>query len=75
MWAQTRVDSGEEPPWTFHKLKLLAELSAELAEGLQAGVAYAPGQKDENAERASENVIKLDVFRRPDEDPSSILPA
>jgi len=42
-WAQARIETGEEPPWTYHKLKKLAELARELAEGLDASMTYAPG--------------------------------
>ncbi len=73
-WAQARVDSGEEPPWTYHKLKQLAELAQELAAGLEAGVAYAPGMDmDEAVQQVSDNIVK---FERPTvPEPPTNLPA
>lgn len=74
-WAQSRVDSGEEPPWTFHKLKLLAELARELSEGLDASQAYTPGLNDDEQISAEtfENVVR---FERPAvEPPTTNLPA
>jgi len=64
-WAQSRVASGEEPPWTFHKLKLLADLTAELAEGLEAGVAYAPGLGAKSGETCEtfENIVDMQSYR------------
>lgn len=58
-WAQSRVASGEEPPWTFHKLKTLAEISMELAEGMSATVAFEPKE-------APDNVVPLVRPKRPD---------
>lgn len=68
-WARARVASGEEPPWTFHKLKQLAALTEEFAEGFESSVQYTPGlETDESAPatqavQASENIISLERFR------------
>lgn len=43
-WARARVVSGEEPPWTFQKLKSLNEICAELAAGMSATSASFPVQ-------------------------------
>ncbi len=43
-WARSRVVSGEEPPWTFQKLKHLNEICAELAAGMAATSASFPAQ-------------------------------
>jgi len=64
-WARRRVDSGEEPPWTYHKLKQLAELVQEFAEGIEAGAVFAPGLQDDanlKPRVLPENVVK---FERP----------
>lgn len=79
-WAQARVNSGEEPPWTFHKLKQLAELAQELAQGLESGMAYAPGLKAESdfvaksETPAAENIVKFEKPSIPSS-PSPNLPA
>ncbi len=66
-WAKSRVRSGEEPPWTFHKLKTLSELAFEFAEGMNTNFAFTPGiEKDEDPiEPAGENVIRLQTAPRP----------
>ncbi len=77
-WAQSRVASGEEPPWTFHKLKLLAEIAHELSEGLEASTAYTPGLSDEPIENRekSENIVDITSYRKKaDSDPLTNLPA
>jgi len=74
-WAQERVDSGQEPPWTFHKLKSLAELAFEFAEGIDKSFAFTPGIETDdglNAEISGDNVIRLQTPARPQE---SNLPA
>jgi len=79
-WAQARIETGEEPPWTYHKLKKLAELARELAEGLDASMAYAPGLRPDaeildvtRPKVSSENIVR---FEKPAEDvPMTDLPA
>ncbi len=74
-WADARVNSGEEPPWTFYKLKQLAELAYEFAEGIDANFAFTPGlQLDDEPvfELKGENVVRLQTPPRPQ---SSNLPA
>lgn len=76
-WAHSRVASGEEPPWTFHKLKLLAELATELSDGLEAGIAYTPGLvcDEEKSVAALDNVVEISGFKVKEEDPFANLPA
>ena len=84
-WARSRVVSGEEPPWTFQKLKSLNEICAELAAGMQATSASFPAQ-DAN-QKASERgeaehlqhglpreakIIALDSFRSRRNEPESL---
>jgi len=74
-WAEARVKSGEEPPWTFHKLKQLAELAFEFAEGHETNFVFAPGleTKDEAVfELKGENIVRLQTPPRPQ---STNLPA
>lgn len=67
-WADARVQSGEEPPWTFHKLKQLSELAFEFAEGMETNFAFTPGLDTDGvkvAEISGENVIRLQTPPRP----------
>ncbi len=67
-WAQTRVNSGEEPPWTFYKLKQLAELAFEFADGMDAMIPFTPGMEPEeirDIQQSSENVVHLELPPRP----------
>ena len=60
-WAQSRVASGEEPPWTFHKLKQLVDITNDLIEGMDATAVF-----DESAAASAllpENVVQFDQFR------------
>ena len=58
-WAKSRVASGEEPPWTFHKLKQLANITQDLAEGMCAIAIYDEGAPAPSAD----NVVQLEQFR------------
>ncbi len=75
-WAHSRVASGEEPPWTFHKLKLLAELAMELSDGLEAGVAYTPGllSDEDKSVAALDNIVEISDFKPKEQDPFANLP-
>ena len=69
-WAQQRVESGQEPPWTFHKLKTLAELAYEFAEGLDKNFAFTPGVETESeipVNISGDNVVRLQTPPRPQE--------
>ena len=81
-WAQARVDSGEEPPWTFHKLRQLAELATELAEGLDASTVYTPGMEVDGRVKQAEqqpdiadNVVRFERHTPPVSTPPANLPA
>jgi len=77
-WARDRVASGEEPPWTYHKLKQLAALAEEFALGLENSVQYTPGLKSEDVsidEVQSENVVSIERFRPAEETPFINMPA
>lgn len=87
-WARSRVISGEEPPWTFEKLKQLNEICAELAAGMAATSASFPVQSPNQMESVPESethsvaclpteakIVALDRFRsRRDETQSLPLP-
>lgn len=84
-WARSRVVSGEEPPWTFQKLKSLNEICAELAAGMEATSASFPAQ--DTTQKANEQgevehsqdglpkeakIIALDSFRSRRNAPESL---
>ena len=76
-WAQARVKSGEEPPWTYNKLKMLAELSLEFAQALESSKAYTPGMEfvGENIDATHDNIV---FFKSDDPElnnPQAPLPA
>ncbi len=80
-WAQTRVAEGQEPPWTYHKLKELAELALELAEGMDATAAMDlsdPYELDDVSEledsEVGGEVVQLDDFRKVSSEPDVNLP-
>ncbi|NNE56907.1 MAG: hypothetical protein HKN36_02265 [Hellea sp.] len=79
-WAKDRVDSGQEPPWTYNKLKMLAELALEFSEGLGATKAYMPGCRGEDehgqpSQSNAENIIQFERKAQELGDPISPLPA
>lgn len=64
-WAQARVAEGQEPPWTYHKLKQLAELALELAEGMDATIAVdLPEISDVEEVSISADIVQLSDFRQ-----------
>lgn len=73
-WAKSRVASGEEPPWTFHKLKQLAEIASELASGMEA-VTYVEVDGASTQIQKSANIVQLENFRPQKTAPSVPLPA
>ncbi len=76
-WAQSRVDSGEEPPWTFYKLKQLAEISLELAGGMDASIGVDIPAKDTQSapQLTGPNVVSIEAFRPVKTEPDFLLPA
>jgi len=66
-WAEERLSTGEEPPWTFQSLRTLASISRELAVGMsltqervsEQGVAL---PQDEYPKQSGD-IIQLDNFR------------
>lgn len=69
-WAKSRVASGEEPPWTFHKLKQLADITKDLAEGFDAATVYEPSAPAQ----LPENVLQFEKFRSGSPKPDVSLP-
>lgn len=69
-WAQSRVASGEEPPWTFHKLKQLVDITNDLVEGMDVTAVF----EENTAVELPENVVMIDHFRRSEPKPDILLP-
>lgn len=69
-WAQSRVASGEEPPWTFHKLKQLVDITNDLVDGMEATAVF-----EQSVPTAlPENVVMIDQFRSPPPEKDILLP-
>ncbi len=80
-WAEQRVSSGEEPPWTYFKLKQLAELTSELAAGFDAVTNFQPSLYEEafveirpEKETTDSNVVDINNFRDTNAEDSLPLP-
>ncbi len=76
-WAKSRVASGEEPPWTFHKLKQLADITETLAASMDAvvGIDTSTPHKAATCMDAGSNIVQIDSFRPPKSEPEVLLPA
>jgi len=78
-WAKARVDSGKEPPWTYHNLVTLADIAKELAAGIESATQMGTGSALEayqSADREQEaGIVRLDTFRpQPDDEDRVALP-
>ena len=78
-WADARVKSGEEPPWTFQNLKRLVLIARELSEGMGANVEMVSEQGQDlpadDSPKQGADIIQLDSFRsRPAATNSRFLP-
>jgi len=78
-WAETRVNSGQEPPWTFQSLKKLSLLARELSAGMCANVEMVNeqgvAQPVDGNPTPTADIVQLDSFRsRPSQSDSLLLP-
>ena len=78
-WAKARVDSGQEPPWTYHNLVTLANIAKELSAGLEAAkrMENVPLLQEYQAERPEQEdkIVRLNTLRyRPDDEDQVALP-
>lgn len=78
-WAKARVDSGKEPPWTYHNLVTLANITKELSAGLDAAkqTETVPLLQEYQAERPEQEdkIVRLSTLRsRPDDEDRVALP-
>lgn len=64
-WAQSRVASGEEPPWTYHKLKLFAEIAHDLASGMEAVTTFGEAAEIDVAtnDKSTSKIVQMEDFR------------
>ena len=78
-WAKARVDSGQEPPWTYHNLVTLMDITKELSAGLEAAtrmenVPLLQAYQSERPEQ-EDKIVQLSTLRsRPDEEDRVALP-
>ena len=67
-WAETRINTGKEPPWTEKSLGDLVVIARELARGMNAVITLEDSleleQRQESVHPQSENIVELDNFRR-----------
>jgi len=65
--AETRVNSGQEPPWTYQSLKTLISITRELSAGMRASVERVNAQgleEPQDGNRTQEaDIVQLDSFR------------
>ena len=77
-WAEKRLRNGAEPPWTYHKLKLLVEVSTDLLAGLEATAPMESLQPSElhqdDAHPQSGQIVRIDTARRHHDTLSVVLP-
>ena len=75
-WAEKRIDSGQEPPWTFQSLKTLISIARELAAGMEANLKTVNEQGLEQPQDDSQtpkaDIIQLDSFRPRREETDSL---
>jgi len=66
-WANQRVESGHEPPWTYNKLKKLAELAIQLSKGMEVAIKMECSQQSyelqETDLQQQGNIIRLSSAR------------
>jgi len=66
-WADARIASGAEPPWTYTKLSSLSDICTELAAGMGATTRMESPQPEgelaDNYHPGAENIVALDKFR------------
>ena len=76
IWAQDRVASGEEPPFTFHKLKQLVDITNFLVEGMDATAVFQPQPAQAAAlTPLPENVVQFESFRSEKPESEFALPS
>lgn len=66
-WAEERVESGQEPPWTFQSLKTLVSITRELAAGMDANPKKVSEQgldlPQDDSQKPMADIVQLDNFR------------
>lgn len=78
-WAKARVDSGQEPPWTYHNLVTLANITKELAAGIEAAkqTESVPVLQEYHSARPeqADKIVRLSSLRsRPDDEDQVAMP-
>lgn len=66
-WAEARVASGQEPPWTFQSLKTLISITRELAAGMDINLEKVTEQglavPLDDSPKPEADIVQLDSFR------------
>lgn len=66
-WAEARVNTGSEPPWTEQPLIELATLARQLSQGIGTTITLSNSlqcdELEENVHPQSGNIVQLDSFR------------
>jgi len=77
-WAEERLRSGAEPPWTYYRLMQLKEAALELMAGLQSVSPTDHSQRSEapedDARPHGANIDRIDVARRRRDTEKPLLP-
>lgn len=64
IWAEQKVNAGQEPPWSEESLESLANIARNLARGMATTVTLQDSlqlaEHQENARPQSENIFQLD---------------
>ena len=81
-WAEQRLASGEEPPWTYFKLEKLAELTRDLSQGLAQTAVYDPVREKAIAQESAElqqacsgpgaEIVQIGIARSRREEPAPL---
>lgn len=77
-WAEKRLRTGSEPPWTYYRLMQLKEAAVELLSGIEAST------KTENLSQSAEHqgdvlppegsIVRIDTARRHRDKQRPVLP-
>ncbi len=77
-WVESKLSSGQEPPWARQEYTKLKEVVMKIQKGRESIILLEDLQKlesqTENAPQQAENIVALDSFRRRPSDEPVCLP-
>ena len=77
-WAEKRLRTGSEPPWTYYRLMQLKEAATELMSGLEATIPMESSQTSESHSATphpqEDRIYRLDTARRHRDPKRPVLP-